>query len=117
MAIWPASLPQQPLQDGYQETEPDLLLRSSMDVGPAKVRRRYTAGVKPYKLSFAISSAHKATFQSFYLGSISSGVYPFTFPDPDNSASTISIRITKPPLYTSLGGLWQKLEFEAEKLP
>ncbi|QLH37711.1 MAG: hypothetical protein HWD60_00095 [Defluviicoccus sp.] len=43
-AVWPSSLPQKPLVDGFSETAPNLVVRSPMDVGPAKVRRRATAG-------------------------------------------------------------------------
>ncbi len=117
MPTWPSSLPQRPLADDYQETEPNLLLRTSMDAGPAKVRLRFTTGVRLYKLAFYVSLTQKSTFKSFYLGSISGGALPFNFPDPDNPTTNISIRITRPPVYTDKGGAWQKLEFEAEKLP
>jgi hypothetical protein len=43
--LWTAtSLPQYLMLAGYSETPPDLTIRSQMDAGPSKVRRRFTAG-------------------------------------------------------------------------
>ena len=41
---WPATLPQEILAEGYEEGLPDVLVRTKMDAGPDKVRRRATAG-------------------------------------------------------------------------
>ena len=44
-AVWPPSLPQGPRLEDLEETPPTLAIRTGMDVGPAKVRRRAVAGV------------------------------------------------------------------------
>jgi len=49
--LWPPSLPQSPLGDSFAEQPPNLIVRSPMDVGPAKVRRRSTAGVSRLQLA------------------------------------------------------------------
>lgn len=43
--IWPETLPQSPQLEGYKETRPSHLIRSSTEYGPAKVRGR--GGNKP----------------------------------------------------------------------
>ncbi len=45
MATWPATLPA-PALSSLRETPPDNLIRTQMDKGPAKVRRRTTANVR-----------------------------------------------------------------------
>ena len=38
--VWPLSLPQSPIANGYKEDMPSNLIRSDAEYGPAKVRRR-----------------------------------------------------------------------------
>ena len=59
MAVWPLDLPQKPLLQGFSETLPNLVTRSPMDIGPAKVRRRSTAGVTQLQCVFRLSTAHR----------------------------------------------------------
>jgi hypothetical protein len=61
--VWPTSLPQSP-QKGYSETGGVLVLRSPMDSGPAKQRRR---GARPQtmQLSFIMTSAQVAVLENF----------------------------------------------------
>jgi len=65
MAIysWPVSLPQAP-QRGFTETGGVLVLRTPMDSGPAKQRRR---GQKPQvlQLSYLMTTAQVSTFEGF----------------------------------------------------
>ena len=44
MTAWPSSLPDHVLQQGHNESLANVTSRSQMDAGPAKVRRRFTAG-------------------------------------------------------------------------
>lgn len=37
MPVWPVTLPQDVLIDGYDEKVPEMTLRTQMDAGPAKV--------------------------------------------------------------------------------
>jgi len=61
--IWPPSLPQSP-QKGFTETGGVLILRTQMDAGPAKQRRR---GQKPQMLqvSFIMTTAQTEVLEEF----------------------------------------------------
>ncbi len=48
--VWPPSLPQRPLAQGFSEQAPDTLIRTQMEAGPPKVRRRFTAGIRTMDL-------------------------------------------------------------------
>ncbi len=43
-----------PLAANYQETPPDNLVRTPMDVGPAKLRRRTTANVRQLSVLYVV---------------------------------------------------------------
>lgn len=61
--IWPTSLPQSP-QKGFAETGGVLVLRTPMDAGPAKQRRR---GARPQGLqvTFIMTTAQTQTLETF----------------------------------------------------
>lgn len=77
--VWPLSLPQVP-QKGFTETGGALILRTQMDAGIAKQRRR---GLSPAQLNttFIITSAQVATLEDFVNNTIK-GVARFGFPHP-----------------------------------
>ena len=98
MPNWPSSLPA--LQwVGYQETLPDGTLRTQMDAGPAKVRRRFTAAVRPVKGQISTNEAGVAALESFYLVDCNGGATSFVWSlaragGPQN----VNFRFTKPPV-------------------
>lgn len=86
---WPLSLPQVPNR-GYTEELGVLVLRTPMDKGPAKQRRR---GVRPDTLnvSFLMTGTQVETLRSFIDNTIQ-GVARFDFTHPRTS-STVEVRI------------------------
>jgi len=87
---WPsAPFPQSP-QKGFTESVGVNVLRSPMDVGPAKMRRR---GNKPSVLnvSFILTSAQAATLETFIKSTLL-GTKRFNFLHPRTS-STVEVRI------------------------
>ena len=56
MTVWPSSLPA-PLLSTFKETPPDNVIRTSMDVGVAKVRKRTSANVRPISFSLMLTPA------------------------------------------------------------
>src|SRR5262245_10179110 len=82
MEAWPGTLPQQPLYDGFQETAPNTVLRTTMDAGPPKQRRRYTAGIRRFSVALQLTKAQVAVLDSFYLNNLNGGVDPFTWVHP-----------------------------------
>ena len=82
MPAWPASLPQAPLARGYQEAFGDTTLRTQMDAGPDKLRRRFTAGVDSFTTLLRLTKTQAATFESFYKTDTAGGTLAFTWVHP-----------------------------------
>lgn len=119
MVTWPAALPQTPLQQGFAEELPRLSITTQMDAGPAKVRRRFTAGVTKYNMQFDLTTAQRATFITFYETTTFGGSVRFDFPDPV-TAVTAEFRFDLAkgtPQITSLSGHIYRLTAPMEKLP
>ena len=87
--IWPVSLPQSP-QKGFVETGGVLILRTPMDSGPAKQRRR---GQRPQGLqvTFIMTTAQTITLEAFVRDTIQ-GTARFGFIHP-RLGTTVEARI------------------------
>lgn len=82
--VWPASLPKSPLAEGFSESRGARILRTPMDLGPAKQRRRgRRADVMP--VSMAFTTAELATFETF-VNTTLRGVARFGVPHPRTGA-------------------------------
>lgn len=116
MPTWPASLPQKPLPDGYQEDEPAVLLRTQMDAGPPKVRQRFTAGVQPFQTTFDMTGSQIETLKQFFRTTIKYGSLPFDWTHPRTGAPAV-FRIVQPPSYRNVGGDVWRVTIAMEILP
>lgn len=115
MPTWPATLPQKPLEAGYTPEPQDANLRSSMDTGPDKVRRRYTAVPEFLPCSFRLTQAQRDTFMTFWRETIQRGAvaYDWTHPEFDTA---ISCRIKGVPK-RSVRGVYTLISLTIEVLP
>jgi hypothetical protein len=77
--IWPSTLPQQP-QKGYSESKGMNIIRSSMDAGPAKQRRR-SANPGTLDVSWILTTAQLSDLDTFIETNLG-GVKRFKFPHP-----------------------------------
>lgn len=78
---WPSTLPL-PLQSGSSETPPKNAIRTEMDAGPAKVRRRYTAAARAFSLRYHMTAAQIGTFDTFYVTTSQGQSLAFTWNHP-----------------------------------
>ena len=97
---WPSTLPA-PLSDGYRETPPDTTMRTSMDAGPDKVRRRYTSGSRPFALRYHLTATQVATLETFYTTTSRSGSLLFNWTHP-RSGATVEARFLGAPQYAAI---------------
>lgn len=114
MPTWPGSLPQLVSARGYRESPPENSIRSPMDGGVAKVRRRTTAGVRLIKCQLDLTLAQVETLDVFYDSTLQSGSLAFDWVDPRNQAAA-SFRFLRPPEYAPVesDAAWvASLEFE-----
>ncbi len=112
---YPGTLPTNFQTQGYKETGADNQIRSQMDVGPQKVRRRTTANVRKITGQFFLTPAQYTTFKTFYETDTSYGVTPFDFTDPHGN--TNEYRFVKPPVYSPNGNVEWLVRVEWEQLP
>jgi hypothetical protein len=117
MPAWPASLPQLVAVAGYQESPPELALRSQMDAGPAKLRRRFTAGVRPLAVRLDLDAAQVETLDTFYVTTLAGGALRFDWVDPRNQGAA-ELRFVRPPVFrpTESDVAWTAL-IELEIMP
>lgn len=106
MPIWPANLPQRFLAAGYSETMPDNVLRTQMDQGPDKVRRKSTDGVWEFSGTMRMTGVQLESFLDFYRDTLKE-VAKFNFPHP-RKGTPIMVRFAKAPSYqpVSASGPW-----------
>ena len=79
---WPELLPAGLLADGFSKEPQSGVIRSSMDAGPQKARRRYTARAVKYSGKQIFSAAELAVFEQFYHTVLADGALRFNFTDP-----------------------------------
>ena len=113
--VWPVTLPQFVSVEGFQETPPDLLLRTQMDAGPPKVRRRFTAGVRGFKATVRLTQAQVQVLDAFFVGTLAGGALSFDWTHPRTGVNS-SFRMSRP-AYSSEGGDSWVAGFELELLP
>ena len=93
--VWPAQLPQDSFI-GHIETAPEERLRTGMDVGPPKMRRRFTAGVRNVEIPIVLTTSEATTLMDFYTSTLTGGVGAFDWKLPRTGA-TVSFRFVAPP--------------------
>lgn len=85
--IWPPSLPVNPLAEGYSEQMPDNTIRTSMDSGAAKVRRRGAARPWVMACPLLLTGAQRATLIDFITDSLRGGALRFSWAHPVTGAA------------------------------
>ena len=117
MPAWPsAPFPQTPLADGYEEVTAPNIARTSMEHGPAKHRRRFTAKTTAFTTQWLLTNAEVETFMAFFETTLSDGALSFDFPEPRDVSTTITARFLEPPVVSSSGGLYE-VACRLERLP
>lgn len=110
MADWPSTL--SILLDNYSEEAPDRVIRSQMDVGPAKIRRRSSAAVRNISLNLFLNDAQVETFDDFF---DANDALVFNFTNP-RTAVVENARFTSKPSYTRKETMWA-VSVQLELLP
>jgi len=103
---WPDSLPATLLLAGLSMQPQDNVIRTAMDAGPKKARRRYTAGVKTFSGKQIFNAEQFIIFQRFYHTALADGVLRFNFTDPI-TLETAEFRFTGPYKTAPIEGRWE----------
>jgi hypothetical protein len=99
MVTWPTSLPDYVLAEGYQESAADNAIRSEMDVGPSKTRRRTTGAPIPIAARLRLTLAQRADLLAFFHTDTADGSLSFDWVHPVTRAAA-AMRFLKPPVFT-----------------
>jgi hypothetical protein len=94
--VWPASLPQTVDQESYSEGLADVVERSEMDTGPAKVRRRFTSGIQVFQGTVTLTVAQMATLQTFFDSTLQGGSLAFQWVH-QRTGAVAKMRFLAPP--------------------
>lgn len=101
MANWPSSLPEWNLP--VTDQAEDGTLRTQMDAGPDKVRRRYSGVPRRFETQITVGGSDRDTLEAFYNTTLSGGAESFTHEDP-TTGDTEDFRFLEPPSYEQVAG-------------
>ena len=110
MATWPSEIKIN--KTGFKYGTPDRVLRSKMDVGPGKQRRRSSNAVRPCSFSLFLNDEQLEIFDTFYL---ENDAFVFDFPDPVKN-SLVRARFVEAPQYDRDEEFW-RFSVKLEILP
>ena len=113
---WDSSLPSKLEQDDYAGSFAETTIKSDPDMGPSKVRGRFTAGIKPISGVIIMSSAQFAIFETFYESTLLNGALRFVWTKPPLHTTACEMRFTKVPTWALLGDHY-KVSVELEIMP
>ena len=114
---WDSDLPQELLVNGYGQSYPNVTIKSDMDAGPAKVRRRFTAGVEPVSGTMLMTAAQLATLDTFYNTILLGGSLRFSWTKPPAHSAACEMRFTEPPAWTAIEPGTYEVSLSLEVLP
>ena len=122
-AVWPSTLPLVPLVSGYDESAPNTLLRSSMDQGPSRVRRKCSSKPWTFTAPFPpLTKTQAAALETFIEDTLDGGALRFTFTHP-RKGTEIECRVvpqSDSALYSispAGSGAWWSVSLNLEVLP
>jgi hypothetical protein len=104
--FWPEVLPKTLLMEGLTVKRNSNVVRTQMDAGPKKTRRRYTASVKTFTGSMLLDEEQRFILEQFYRTVIADGVLRFFFTDPQ-TLETAEFRFTEDYTVIEIGGLFE----------
>ena len=101
---WPGTLPDKVESSNFSYNLGSSVMRSQMDIGPEKVRRRMTRAVNTMTCAMLLTSTQQSTLESFYVTTLNGGILTFNFNHPITQVST-EWRFIAPPKFNHVGGL------------
>lgn len=115
--VWPAELPQQLFVNGYSQSFAETTIKSEMDAGPAKVRRRFTAGIEPISGKMVMTAAQLTMLETFYNTTLLGGSLRFSWTKPPAHTAACEMRFTESPSWTAVEPEVYEVSLSLEILP
>lgn len=121
---WPVSLTRTPRVSSLSEEAPDVLVRSEVDVGPPKLRRRFTGDRRKFTIELDLRRSEVATFDAWFLNNSTGaggGSRSFSWKLPRTGAAAdfrfLSVPTYRPRAPRVDGSEWWLVAFDVEMLP
>jgi hypothetical protein len=102
---WPSSLPQVIRLEGLNAKKKSNIIRTQMDAGPQKARRRYTVNTKEFTGSVVLTESQRELLEDWYDNILGSGVLRFVMKDPQTLEPS-EFRFLEEYTEESNDGLW-----------
>lgn len=110
MAVWPSTVPI--IKPGHKESPPNRAVRSNMDVGPDKIRKRSSAAVRKIQIRMKLNDSQLDDFDEFF---DENETLAFDFTDP-RTETLKRARFASVPTYDMDETMWD-VSVELEYLP
>lgn len=112
---WPLGLPQSPLLEGFDEQPQPNVIRTGVDAGRARQRKRYTSAGAVFNCSFIFDTAQRATFDAFFKNTLGNGASEFNWVHPITDEPIVARFIgDSPPRFTILSHNRQHMNAQIE---
>jgi hypothetical protein len=82
MSLWPETLPQCPILNGFSEQRQRNVVSFNPDVGPVKLRRRNSASGAMASVVFRMTLSELAIFRTFFVDTLEDGPISFQWQHP-----------------------------------
>lgn len=115
MAAWPGTLPDFFQVGGYSEKGPDNIIRTTMDVGPDKLRRRTVTNIRSIVGNMWLTNSQYDDMVTFFETTQLYGAISFTMDDAHGVNKTW--RFVDSPVYTTIGPDNWQVRLSLEELP
>jgi len=115
MPTYPSTLPA-PRIDSLQETPADLLLRTKMDSGVDKVRKKFSFGADQLSYIIRLTLEQRNTLMTFYKTTVSSGAATFDYTNPI-TGEAVTARFVKAPAPKLSGHKMYDANIDIEIIP
>lgn len=116
METWPSQLQDKMNVQNFQIVFGKTTIRSEMDVGPDKIRSRFTDGIDLYNTSIDLDIDDYSVLSTFYKTTLGNGTRSFGFLNPMTN-TTDEFRFVTEPTIQPLGGRYFRVTLSWEKLP
>ncbi|MCL2174969.1 MAG: hypothetical protein FWB73_02880 [Treponema sp.] len=104
--FWPDALPADFLAEGLTIQPQSNVIRTTMDAGARKTRRRYTANTTKYSGKQRFNEDEFIVFKQFYKTELADGVFRFNYKDPITNEMA-EFRFTEDYTAAEVGGIWE----------
>lgn len=92
---WPNDLPQKQFLD-IKDKRQKGTIRTEMDTGPKKVRKRFSAAVRRVSVKMILDGDQKNSFDDFFIDTLDEGAKKFDWEDPSDD-TTVEMRFISYP--------------------